>query len=135
MVILSHPFSHHPPPHPHPRPPLSNHPCQVGQIILEEMIRLGKGAECSMICTQPRRLSAISVAERVAEEMGERIGSLVGYSIRLEAKQTQDTRMLFCTTGTLLPLPLSFSVYCSLSLDPPCLANPPALSSPSFPSF
>jgi pre-mRNA-splicing factor ATP-dependent RNA helicase DHX16 len=35
-------------------------------------------------CTQPRRVAAMSVASRVAEEMGVRVGAEVGYSIRFE---------------------------------------------------
>lgn len=39
----------------------------------------------NIICTQPRRISAISVAERVAKERAERVGLTVGYQIRLES--------------------------------------------------
>lgn len=35
-------------------------------------------------CTQPRRVAAMSVAKRVSEEMGVRLGEEVGYSIRFE---------------------------------------------------
>jgi len=42
---------------------------------------------CRIFCTQPRRLSALSIAERVAAERGEKIGETVGYQIRLESKQ------------------------------------------------
>jgi ATP-dependent RNA helicase DHX57 len=42
------------------------------------------------------------VAERVAAERAERAGQTVGYSIRLEAKSSAATRLLFCTTGILL---------------------------------
>ncbi|XP_034111914.1 putative ATP-dependent RNA helicase DHX57 [Drosophila albomicans] len=55
-----------------------------------------------IICTQPRRLSAIGVAERVAAERLDRIGQLVGYQIRLENKISASTRLSFCTTGILL---------------------------------
>ncbi|KAH8419691.1 hypothetical protein KR009_001107 [Drosophila setifemur] len=55
-----------------------------------------------IICTQPRRLSAIGVAERVANERLDRIGGLVGYQIRLENKISASTRLSFCTTGILL---------------------------------
>lgn len=55
-----------------------------------------------IICTQPRRLSAIGVAERVAAERCEKIGSVVGYQIRLENKISKATRLTFCTTGILL---------------------------------
>ena len=44
----------------------------------------------------------MSVAERVAAERGDKIGSTVGYTIRLESKATPNTRLLFCTTGILL---------------------------------
>lgn len=55
-----------------------------------------------ILCTQPRRLSAIGVAERVAAERLDRIGQLVGYQIRLENKISPSTRLSFCTTGILL---------------------------------
>lgn len=41
---------------------------------------------CRIICTQPRRISAMSVAERVATERGERCGQTVGYQIRLDTR-------------------------------------------------
>jgi len=75
---------------------------QVPQFVFESAVRAGAGGECSIIITQPRRLSAIAVAERVAAERCERIGDTVGYAIRLESKQSASTRLLFCTTGILL---------------------------------
>eukprot|EP00967_Tisochrysis_lutea_P061761 scaffold79210_cov28-Tisochrysis_lutea.AAC.2 len=51
---------------------------------------------------QPRRLAAIGVAERVASERCEPIGKTIGYQIRLEARRSAATRLLFCTTGILL---------------------------------
>ncbi len=48
------------------------------QFILDDAIRSGDGAACRIICTQPRRISAVGVAERVAEERGEPIGASVG---------------------------------------------------------
>ena len=41
---------------------------------------------CRVFCTQPRRISALTVAERVAAERGEKIGQTVGYQIRLESR-------------------------------------------------
>ncbi|KAK4486617.1 hypothetical protein RD792_006868 [Penstemon davidsonii] len=75
---------------------------QLPQYILESEIEAVRGAACSIICTQPRRISAMSVSERVAAERGEKIGESVGYKVRLEGMKGRDTRLLFCTTGILL---------------------------------
>lgn len=67
------------------------------------MIERDLGAEAFIICTQPRRIAAISVAERVAQERLQRCGQSVGYQIRLKSKYSpRNTRILFCTTGILL---------------------------------
>ncbi|XP_037812159.1 ATP-dependent DNA/RNA helicase DHX36 [Lucilia sericata] len=76
---------------------------QVPQILLDEFTNNGRGAECRIVCTQPRRISAISVAERVAYERDESLGSSVGYQIRLENRLPRDYgSILYCTTGILL---------------------------------
>ena len=77
---------------------------QVPQYLLEYFIEEGRGSEANVLCTQPRRLAATSVALRVAEERDEdNIGDgLVGYSIRLENKVGPRTKLLYCTTGILL---------------------------------
>lgn len=73
---------------------------QVPQFLLED------AATCkepiSIVCTQPRRIAAMSVAERVAAERCEQIGGTVGYQVKLNAKRSRNTRLLFCTTGVLL---------------------------------
>lgn len=75
---------------------------QLPQYILESEIEAARGAMCSIICTQPRRISAMAVSERVAAERGEKLGDSVGYKVRLEGMKGRDTRLLFCTTGILL---------------------------------
>ncbi|XP_058088650.1 DExH-box ATP-dependent RNA helicase DExH5, mitochondrial-like isoform X2 [Magnolia sinica] len=75
---------------------------QIPQYILESEIEAVRGAVCSIICTQPRRISAMAVSERVAAERGEKLGESVGYKVRLEGVKGRDTRLLFCTTGVLL---------------------------------
>ncbi|KAF5180934.1 Dexh-box atp-dependent rna helicase dexh3 [Thalictrum thalictroides] len=75
---------------------------QLPQYILESEIEAARGGVCSIICTQPRRISAMSVSERVAAERGEKLGESVGYKVRLEGMKGRDTRLLFCTTGILL---------------------------------
>ena len=51
---------------------------QCPQFILEEALLSGFGDKANIICTQPRRISALSVAERVADEMDDRVGNQVG---------------------------------------------------------
>ncbi|VFQ76391.1 unnamed protein product [Cuscuta campestris] len=75
---------------------------QLPQYILESEIESGRGAFCSIICTQPRRISAMAVAERVATERGELLGDSVGYKVRLEGVKGKNTHLLFCTSGVLL---------------------------------
>ena len=79
---------------------------QVPSLILEE--ELASGRPCKIYCAEPRRISAISLACRVSEELGEYkndVGtarSLVGYAIRLESQVTRQTRLIFATTGILM---------------------------------
>jgi pre-mRNA-splicing factor ATP-dependent RNA helicase DHX15/PRP43 len=53
-------------------------------------------------CTQPRRVAAMSVAARVADEMDVSLGDAVGYSIRFEEKSGPKTVLKFLTDGMLL---------------------------------
>ena len=53
-------------------------------------------------CTQPRRVAAMSVAARVAEEMGVKLGNQVGYSIRFEDCTSEKTVIKYMTDGMLL---------------------------------
>ncbi|EFJ19934.1 hypothetical protein SELMODRAFT_177444 [Selaginella moellendorffii] len=92
---------------------------QVPQYILDDMIAAGHGSSCKIICTQPRRIAAISVSERVASERCEagpgEAGSTVGYQVRLDASWTDDTRLFFCTTGILLRRLASDPDLCDVS--------------------
>ncbi|KZP25382.1 P-loop containing nucleoside triphosphate hydrolase protein [Athelia psychrophila] len=73
---------------------------QLPQFILDSLIISCQGAKASILVTQPRRLSAISVAARVSAERLE--DGSVGYAIRGESKQNKHTKLLFCTTGVVL---------------------------------
>lgn len=79
---------------------------QLPAYILED--QLSKGLPCKIYVTEPRRISAISLAQRVSQELGEKPGSvgshdsLIGYSIRLEAKVSANTRLAFVTNGIAL---------------------------------
>ncbi|SCV03685.1 LAMI_0H10132g1_1 [Lachancea mirantina] len=72
---------------------------QVPQFLFEN----GFCKDGKMIgCTQPRRVAAMSVATRVAQEMNVELGEKVGYSIRFEDRTSRGTRVKFMTDGLLL---------------------------------
>ncbi|VDK89056.1 unnamed protein product [Dibothriocephalus latus] len=75
---------------------------QVPQFILDSFIESGNGANCAVLVTQPRRICAISLAERMAVERCESIGTSVGYSVRFETVLPRPFgSVLFCTVGTM----------------------------------
>ncbi|KAJ3021902.1 ATP-dependent RNA helicase dhx29 [Thoreauomyces humboldtii] len=80
---------------------------QIPQFIIEDAIEKGHSA-CRVVCTQPRRISATSIASRVSEELGDVAGkvgsdnSWVGYQVRLENRIGRETMLTFCTIGILL---------------------------------
>lgn len=57
--------------------------------------------------TQPRRVAAVSVARRVAQELGVQLGEDVGYAIRFEDRTSEKTRIKYLTDGVLLRESLS----------------------------
>ncbi|TRY69262.1 hypothetical protein TCAL_13343 [Tigriopus californicus] len=76
---------------------------QVPQFLLEDALLNGRASTTRIVCTQPRRISAISIAERVAQERHERLGQSVGYQIRLESRLPRERgSILYCTTGVVL---------------------------------
>ncbi|XP_050008802.1 ATP-dependent RNA helicase DHX29 isoform X1 [Alexandromys fortis] len=81
---------------------------QVPHFLLEDLLLNECGArKCNIVCTQPRRISAVSLATRVCDELGCENGpggrnSLCGYQIRMESRASESTRLLYCTTGVLL---------------------------------
>ncbi|XP_040000586.1 ATP-dependent RNA helicase DHX30 [Xiphias gladius] len=77
---------------------------RIPRFLLEECVRGGEGAECNILVTQPRRISAVSVAHRVAHEMGPALKHSVGYQVRLESRPPEHSggALLFLTVGVLL---------------------------------
>lgn len=69
---------------------------QVGQFLVDA------NPACNIVVTQPRRISAISIAERVAEEQCLNVGGTIGYQVRLESAQSEMTQLMFLTPGILL---------------------------------
>jgi ATP-dependent helicase HrpA len=65
-------------------------------------IEAGRGIEGRIACTQPRRIAAMTVSARIAEEMGEELGRSVGYKIRFHDKSSPDAFLKVMTDGILL---------------------------------
>lgn len=100
---------------------------QIPQFLLDDAVATGAIDQTRIICTQPRRLSALSLAERVARERSSSAASgvhgssvpdsrEVGHAIRFDSSfDAVKSKLIFCTTGTLLkwlnadPLALGFS--------------------------
>ncbi|CAN3373346.1 hypothetical protein DIURU_001279 [Diutina rugosa] len=69
---------------------------QLAQYLYEH------GISGKIACTQPRRVAAMSVAKRVADEGGCDLGSTVGYSVRFDDRTTPQTKLKFMTDGILV---------------------------------
>jgi ATP-dependent helicase HrpA len=65
-------------------------------------LKAGRGRRGLIGCTQPRRLAALAMARRVAEEFGQEPGGFVGYQHRFDKKFSPDTVVKFMTDGILL---------------------------------
>ncbi|XP_046876500.1 ATP-dependent RNA helicase DHX33 isoform X2 [Hypomesus transpacificus] len=85
---------------------------QIPQYLFEA----GIGRQGIVAITQPRRVAAISLAGRVAEEKKTQLGKLVGYTVRFEDVTSSETKLKFMTDGMLLreaigdPLLLRYTV-------------------------
>ena len=81
---------------------------QVPQFVLEWLLTATTEGDRHVYCTQPRRISAVSIATRVCAELGEpgpgNYRSLCGYHVRMDKKTSAQTRLTYCTTGILLRL-------------------------------
>ncbi|CAH0552038.1 unnamed protein product [Brassicogethes aeneus] len=78
---------------------------RIPQYVLEAWAKEDglNGKPCRIAVTQPRRIAAITLAERVSQERNEALGTIVGYHVRLKNNFSEATgRVLYCTTGILL---------------------------------
>src|SRR3954449_9299375 len=71
---------------------------QLPKICLE----LGRGRKALIGHTQPRRIAARSVAERIASELRTELGDLVGYQVRFTDRTSRQSRVKLMTDGILL---------------------------------
>ncbi|KAL7694852.1 putative R3H domain, DNA/RNA helicase, ATP-dependent, DEAH-box type, R3H domain superfamily [Plasmopara halstedii] len=76
---------------------------QIPQFLLDDALARGCGEETRILCTQPRRISAISLAERVRRERIGQDSKEVGHAIRFDSSfDMKQSKLIFCTTGILL---------------------------------
>ncbi|WP_420175461.1 ATP-dependent RNA helicase HrpA [Luteococcus sp. OSA5] len=102
-----------------PALPIAEHADQIAELIRDHQVVVvagetgsGKTTQLPKIClrlglgriahTQPRRIAARTVAERIAEEIDTPLGELVGYQVRFTRKAGKDTRVKVMTDGVLL---------------------------------
>ncbi|KAM3128733.1 hypothetical protein pb186bvf_019145 [Paramecium bursaria] len=71
---------------------------EIPQYIIEA------GYEDKVVISLPRRMAAISIAQRVSDENNTDIGDFIGYRVRFESKINQNTRIEFVTDGTLIQM-------------------------------
>ncbi|KAF2401518.1 putative pre-mRNA splicing factor RNA helicase [Trichodelitschia bisporula] len=91
---------------------------QIPQYVLYDDLPQRKGQ--MVACTQPRRVAAMSVAQRVADELDVKLGEEVGYSIRFEDRTSEKTVLKYMTDGMLLREAMAdnnLSRYSTLILD------------------
>ncbi|KAE8133750.1 P-loop containing nucleoside triphosphate hydrolase protein [Aspergillus pseudotamarii] len=89
---------------------------QVPQMLLDDAMVKGSGSLCKILCVQPRRIAATSLAKRVAKERRESLGYSVGYQIRFDSRRpTRLGSITYCTTGYLLNMLHSESYLVSFS--------------------
>jgi hypothetical protein len=75
---------------------------QVPQFVLDACLAGGRGSTTSIVCTQPRRISAIGLAERVASERAEECGRSVGYSVRMQVCAGEKDDIMHAVPGIVL---------------------------------
>ena len=76
--------------------------CGKSTQIPKMCLEAGRGAVGKIGCTQPRRIAAITIAHRIAQELGEPLGRSIGYKIRFQDRTSRDAYVKIMTDGMLL---------------------------------
>lgn len=70
--------------------------------VVQYLLSAGFAENGMIICTQPRKVSAISLAERVSSELDSPVGELVGYHVGMQRKSSKHTKIVYMTDSCLL---------------------------------
>ncbi|CAL4117859.1 unnamed protein product, partial [Meganyctiphanes norvegica] len=70
--------------------------------IAQYLYQVGYSKHGVIVCTQPRKVAAISLARHVAQELGSHVGQVVGYQVGMQAKKSKETGIVFVTDHILL---------------------------------
>lgn len=82
---------------------------KVPQFILDDVLGQKEPTYCNIMVTQPRRVAAVKLAERVAAERGESVGKTVGFCVGGSHHRAPETKLTYCTVGYFLQV--RFDVY------------------------
>lgn len=88
--------------------------------IAQYMYQAGLANRGLIVCTQPRKIAAITLAAHVAKEMGTSVGQLIGYKVGMQVKQCRNTKIVYMTDHMLLNECLNdknFSAYSCIIVD------------------
>lgn len=92
---------------------------KVPQFILDEALSHAPPTNCHILVTQPRRVAAVKLAERVSYERGERLGGTVGYCVGGDHHRAAKTMLTYCTVGYLLQVCCCCCCYFCIILPTP----------------
>ncbi len=76
--------------------------CGKSTQIPKMCLEAGRGIVGRIACTQPRRIAAVTIAHRIAQELGEPLGRSVGYKIRFQDRTSPEAYIKVMTDGMLL---------------------------------
>ena len=76
--------------------------CGKSTQIPKMCLEAGRGVSGRIACTQPRRIAAVTIANRIAQELGEPLGRSVGYKIRFQDRTSPESVIKVMTDGMLL---------------------------------
>lgn len=76
--------------------------CGKSTQLPKMCLEAGRGLAGKIACTQPRRIAAMTIAQRISEELDQPLGKIVGYKIRFQDRTSPQAYIKILTDGMLL---------------------------------